>query len=162
MLKFVGTACVVLCLAACSGKSDTKEKKGGSPSPSPSGDGGGGGGSGSAEDVMKDMIKVQTEAADILEGVKDKETAKAAAPKLEELADRLEEVGKKMKKLGEPSKEVQKKLQEKFGADLIKEAVRGEAAKTKALKAAGDQPDFKKAMDKMEKATKSLRTKGSS
>jgi uncharacterized protein (TIGR03066 family) len=37
MVKFIGTACLILGLSSCSGKSD--KDKGGSPSPSPSGDG---------------------------------------------------------------------------------------------------------------------------
>jgi hypothetical protein len=112
------------------------------------------------EEFLRDHIKVLSDLADTFEAVKDKDTAKAAAPRVVALAERLEALGKKIQKLDDPSKEEQKKLQDKYGKDLIKQVFRQAMAEANAKKAAGNEPDFKKAALRLEKAQKSLRKGG--
>ena len=112
------------------------------------------------EEFLRDYVKVLSDLADAFEAVKDKDTARAAAPKVVALAERLEALGKKVQKLDDPSKEEQKKLQDKYGKDLVKQVFRQAMAEANAKKAAGDEPDFKKATLRLEKAQKSLRKGG--
>jgi hypothetical protein len=112
------------------------------------------------EAVMKDMIQSLSDMADILEGVKDKDSAKAAAPKLEAAAAKLEAVGKRAATLKEPSKEDQEKLMKKYGPELQKQTSRFTAAAASAGMKSGGDPDFIQAMKKLEEAGKSFQKPG--
>ena len=54
----------------------------------------------SYESVAKDSVKVMNEAADIYEGIKSKEDAEKAKPKLEKLAKNVPEVLARLEKAG--------------------------------------------------------------
>jgi hypothetical protein len=110
------------------------------------------------ETVTKAMLKALSDLSDVLETVKDKETAKAAAPKIDKIADRFEALAKEAKKLGKPSKEEEEKLK-KYEDDAKKQAQRMAVALVPAVTKSGGDPDFKKALDHLNKAMQSLATK---
>jgi hypothetical protein len=104
------------------------------------------------EGVMKDTISVMDEISVALESVKDKDSAKAAAPKIEAAADKLEALKKKAKDMGDPSKEEQEKLLKEYTPKLMAAAARmAKAGQEAGVKAAGE-PTFMKAIEKMSKA----------
>jgi hypothetical protein len=74
-LRCTLTALLVLSLCACSGKSDKEKDKDKGKSSS--------GGTADLDSVMKDAGTLMNEKAEILESIKDKETAEKARPKLE-------------------------------------------------------------------------------
>jgi hypothetical protein len=100
------------------------------------------------EAVMKDTIKAFADLADALESVKDRDTAKAAAPKINDAAERLEALKKKADKLGEPKGEEGKKLLGKYQSEFEKQALRMRTAANAAQKGGGE-PDFDKAIKRL-------------
>jgi hypothetical protein len=90
----------------------------------------------SPDSVMKDTIKYMNETADIFDGIKSKEDAEKAKPKLEAVNKKmkdLEERGKKLK-MNELSEEKKKALGEKYGPDLLKASLRMMTAMGKVRK----------------------------
>jgi uncharacterized protein (TIGR03066 family) len=110
--------------------------------------------------VAKDMIKALSELSDVLESVKDRDTARAAAPKIEAGAEKLEAVARRGEKLKEPSKEEQERLMKKYGPELEKQFPRYLAATLAAGQKSGGDPDFLKAMKKLDEAGKALQKMG--
>jgi hypothetical protein len=83
-MRFFGltlTTLLVLSLSACSGKSDKEKDKGKSS-----------GGAADLDSVMKDAGTLMNEKAEILESIKDKETAEKAKPKLEAINKKKKEL----------------------------------------------------------------------
>ncbi len=62
-------------------------------------------------DCMKDMNSV-------LDGVKDKESAEAAKPKMEKIAKRMEALGKRAKEMDKPPKEREDELKKKYDKEM--------------------------------------------
>jgi uncharacterized protein Yka (UPF0111/DUF47 family) len=60
--------------------------------------------------AAKDLIKAMNEIAGALETIKNKETARQAAAKIEKSCDKLEEIAKSLEKLPKLSKELDDKL----------------------------------------------------
>jgi hypothetical protein len=73
------------------------------------------------ESVTEEMIKGMNDAADLLTGIKDKQSADAAKPKLKTLGKKLADLKKRAEKLGKPTKEVEDKLKAKY-EEKIKQA----------------------------------------
>jgi hypothetical protein len=142
---------VVLGCSGGSGKDKDKDSKSGK-------DGSSGSDVAKNEAVLKGMMEQLNALADALESVKDKETAKAAAAKINKAADRLDELGKEAKGLPKLSKEEEAKLQKKYQDDLTKAATRMQkAAGPAGLKSGGD-PDFLKASMRLEEVGKALQS----
>jgi len=78
---------------------------------------GGCGGKSEREQLKEQEIATMNEAVDVLETIKDEESAKAAAPKLMEIAGRVKDLKKQQNALGKPSKDEQEKLNKKFDND---------------------------------------------
>jgi hypothetical protein len=72
------------------------------------------------ESVTEDSIDKMEEMVEVLKGIKDEASAKAARPKMEQIKKDMEELQKKSKALGEPPADVKQKLQEKHKAQLEK------------------------------------------
>jgi hypothetical protein len=72
------------------------------------------------ESVMKERIEKAKKMVEIMKGVKDEPTAKAAESKMKDLEKEMAAVDAKQSKLGEPSAEEQKRLEEKYGPELAK------------------------------------------
>jgi hypothetical protein len=105
------------------------------------------GGYSQAEQAVKEMISSMNDMSTTLESVKDKATAKAAAPKIEAAFDRLQEAKKK----GDAAKGTQadKDRLEKEYMPKVKEATeRWFKATLAATVASGGEPTFLKAMEK--------------
>jgi len=79
----------------------------------------GGCNSGSADDVMKDTVSTMNEMADVLDTIKDQESAKAARPKLENLLQRLKDLKAKADKI-KVTKSEEERLKKKYEPDLKK------------------------------------------
>ncbi|MBL8793538.1 MAG: hypothetical protein JNM56_06520 [Planctomycetia bacterium] len=81
-------------------------------------------GRGAAQDthevLLKEMVGNLKEATNVLKGVKDEETAKAATPKVKKIAESMKETAKKLEKLGKPTKEQEAELEKKYKEDLGK------------------------------------------
>ena len=83
------------------------------------------------EAIADDMVAKMRQMVDVMKGVKDEDSAKAAKPKVQALAKELDELKAKSDKLGKPSPETEKKLKEKhekeveqLTGDLLKEMMR--------------------------------------
>jgi len=76
----------------------------------------------SPDSVMKDQIKVSNELLDVLEGIKTKEDAEKAKPKLEQLGKKMKDVQDRAKKLkmDDMPKEKKEALQKKYKDDIEK------------------------------------------
>ncbi len=85
---------------------------------------------------MKGMIALVDEMAEVIDSVKDKASADAAAVRIPEITKKMEELSKKGEALEEPSPEVQLQLQELAGEVLGK--FMGLAMKMEGIK----QADF--------------------
>ncbi len=108
------------------------------------------------EAIAKEMLLVLTNFAEALEGVKDMETAKAAAPKIEKVAEDMEKVGKKLKDLPKLSKEEDAEFKKKFDPELMKVSKRLADVAIKAGVASGREPTFLAALKKVEEAGKNF------
>jgi hypothetical protein len=94
IMKHHWTLMAVLSLTLCAGCGDTHES------------------------LMDDQIGAMEEVATILEGVKDKDSAKAAKPRLEALAKRQQDIEKRVKELGEPTDEKKEQLMKVYAPRL--------------------------------------------
>ena len=70
------------------------------------------------EEVVKGIISALKEGADTLATIKDKDTAKAAAPKLRKVAESLRGLKKKADQLGNPSEDQKAELEKKYKKDM--------------------------------------------
>lgn len=66
------------------------------------------------ESVTEGAVEVMEEMAEIMEGVDDEDSAKAAAKKIDKLADRMEKLKKQRDELGKPSQEEDEALKKKY------------------------------------------------
>jgi hypothetical protein len=89
----------------------------------------------SPDSVIKDQIKLMNDMADVLEGIKDKDSAEKAKPKLEALAKKAKDIEERAKKLklDDMPKEKQEALKKKYEDDIKKAAGRFGAAMMKAM-----------------------------
>jgi hypothetical protein len=101
------------------------------------------------ESVIRGVISCMSDLADALESVKDKDSAKAAAPKINKICDRMEELAKKGKSLGEPPTAEAERLEKKYKPELEKQMKRLVAAQMKVALAGGNDPDFQKAIQRL-------------
>lgn len=86
------------------------------------------------EKVMRDTTAKWKEAAAILATVKDEASAKAAAPKLREVADDLKTLQQTANHLGEATAKQKTDLNEKYGTDFLQagKALQAEITRIKA------------------------------
>jgi hypothetical protein len=103
---------------------------------------------GKAEEATKQMLSAMDEVSAALESVKDKESAKAAAPKIEAATQRLAEVKKKLDTL-KGTKAEQEKLEKEYMPKILAAGKRLEAAALPAALKCEGEPTFLKAAEKM-------------
>ena len=94
----------------------------------------------SHEALMNDMIASMKEMGTILEGIKDKDTAKAAVPKLQEIAKRFQTFKKDSETLGEPDEATKKALEGKM-KELMEVAMKmaGEMMRIQSIPGAAEE-----------------------
>jgi ABC-type transporter Mla subunit MlaD len=112
-----------------------------------------------SEAGAKDMIKAMNEIADALETVKDKDTAKKAAPKIEQAANKMEEIGKTLGNL-KLTKAQDDKLTKELEPEMNKAAARLQKVTAPAAAACEKEEAFMKSMLRLESAGKSLQKIG--
>jgi hypothetical protein len=79
-----------------------------------------GGGGSDHEGLVKDSIRLMGELIAAMESVKDANSARAAADKLNRIADRLEEIGRKAKDLPKIGEAEEKRLKEKYEPEMLR------------------------------------------
>ncbi|MBP7865954.1 MAG: hypothetical protein KA419_08375 [Acidobacteria bacterium] len=95
---------------------------------------------GSHEAFMNDMIAAMKEMGTVLEGIKDKDSAKAAVPKLQEIVKRLNDLKEKGKALPEPDEATKKKLEEKLKELMeVSMKVAGEMMRVQGIEGAAEE-----------------------
>ena len=110
------------------------------------------------EDVIKDTLSTMKDVTKVLETVKDEDSAKAAKPKVKELAKKIQALKKRSKDLGKPTKEQEEAVKKylpqfiEVSQKLTKESERvkkvtGGPELLKELELAG-KPDEEKPKDK--------------
>src|SRR5262249_30358963 len=97
------------------------------------------------EPVVKGMLDQMNALATAYESVKDKNSAKAAAARINQICDRLSDLARQAKALGSPSPTVDDQLQKKYEPELKKAEARLQKAATQAGLLSGGDPDFLKA-----------------
>jgi hypothetical protein len=108
------------------------------------------------EAIANDLVKTINDLADVMESVKDKDTAKAAAIKINKICDRMSDVGKQIEKLPKLSKEEDDKLKAKLEPQLKKASERLiKAAPEAGLKSGGDT-DFINSLKRLDEVGKQL------
>jgi hypothetical protein len=112
------------------------------------------------EAVGKDMMQVLNDLADALESVKDQESAKAAAKKINEICDRMEALGKKAEALPKVTQAEKEKLDKQFNPQAEKLMPRLIAAGASARAKGGDEPDFQNALKRLESVGENLKKLG--
>ena len=100
------------------------------------------------EEVIQGLVKATSDFADALESVKDRETAKAAAVKINRIVDQLEELGKKAEDLPLITKRDDDKLIEKYKPEIKKQQERVEKVAFQAGVNSGGEPSFQKALER--------------
>jgi hypothetical protein len=73
----------------------------------------------SFDPLVKDQLDLYKEATNTLKTIKDKDTAKAAMPKLTKLHERMVNLGERFRKLGRPTDEQRASLDKKFKSSLM-------------------------------------------
>lgn len=81
-----------------------------------------------AEAMVDEVVAALTEVVEVLESIKDKDSADAAVAKLEAVKTRMDEAQVKMEAMGEPDEATQEKLAAKLLPALFTLAPRMEAA----------------------------------
>ena len=83
------------------------------------------------ESVMQDTMEKMEEMVEVLKGIKDEASAKAAKPKMEQIKKDMDELKAKANTLGEPPADVKQKLaekhkpqMEKLAGEMMKEMMR--------------------------------------
>jgi len=105
----------------------------------------------SHESIMRDSVALTNEAASVFEAVKDRESAKAAAPKLLAIAERAQSLKKRVDELPKLSADEQKKLLDKYLPELLKAGERANRAQNQAQRNSGGEPSFQEAIRKLER-----------
>jgi hypothetical protein len=72
----------------------------------------------SPDSVMKDMVNLTKEFADVMGGIKDKDSAEKAKSKLEDLATKMEKVAERARKIGKLDKNKREILEKKYKPEL--------------------------------------------
>jgi hypothetical protein len=108
------------------------------------------------EKVVKGLIDQLNELGDALESVKDKESAKAAAVRINKVCDRLKELAKEYEDLPKPSKAEDERLKKKYEGDLKKAAERVQKVAFDAGAKSQGEPDFLKAALRLQEVGKDL------
>ena len=114
------------------------------------------GGSSKHEKVIKGMVEQMNALADALENVKDKDSAKAAAAKINKICDKMAELGKEAEGLPKLSKSEDEKLKSKYEPELKKAGERMQKVAVEAGIKSGGDPDFLKAMQRLQEVGKDL------
>ena len=110
--------------------------------------------------LFKDMIKALSDLADALESVKDKDTAKSAAPKIDKVCDRLEALGKQAEKLPKLEGDEDKKLEKQFKESLTKQVTRLQKVAFQAGMNSGGEPTFVKSIMRLQTVGEALNKLG--
>ena len=83
------------------------------------------------ESVTQETVDKMEEMVEVMKGIKDEASAKAARPKMEQIKKDMEAIKAKSQALGEPSADVKKKLaekhkpqMEKLASEMMKEMMR--------------------------------------
>ena len=100
-------------------------------------------GSDTHESLAKESLAYMNEFAEILEGVNDVDSAKAAGPKLEALGEKFAALKRRSDILGEPTPEQKKAIQEKFEKELYGPMFRLTGASMKII----SNPEIKTIME---------------
>lgn len=106
----------------------------------------------------KEVIQALNDLADVLESVKDKDSSKAAADKIENVSDRMEKLKKRGDALPKLTKEEEEKLNQTFKDDREKAAKRLRSASTQAG-IQSTEPSFINAMQRSANARRELEKK---
>ena len=102
------------------------------------------------EPLIKEAIGHMNKMAEVLEGMKDVETAKKSEKDLNAAVEKMADVQKRMNALGKPSDEETKRIKEKFEEEMKQGQQRlQKAAVAAASKGPEVQEIIKKAMDKL-------------
>ena len=99
----------------------------------------------SPESITKDMIKAMNEMADVLESIKDKDSAEKAKPKLEALSKKMKDLKERADKLKVDDKK-KKELEEKYKDEVAKAGMRLFGALAKV----GSNPDAAAALKSLD------------
>jgi hypothetical protein len=111
--------------------------------------------------LVKDMIKALSDLAEALESVKDKDTAKAAAPKIDhKVCDKLEALGKSAEKLPKLEGDEPEKLKKQVKDDLTKQVDRLKKVAYQAGMNSGGEPAFMKSILRLQTASEALNKLG--
>jgi hypothetical protein len=108
------------------------------------------------EAVAKEMIKAMNDLADAFESVKDKNTAKAAAPKINAVCDKMVDIGKKAETLPKLSQAEDEKLKKALEPELKKATERFTKVVPQAVTNSGNDPDFIASLKRLEEVGKAL------
>ena len=100
-----------------------------------------------AEDATKEMLGLLNDISATLESVKDRESARAAAPKLESLVDRTQEVQNRALAI-KGTKADQERLEKAYKAKVEEAKNRLKNAVMSAVAKAGAEPSFTAALQK--------------
>jgi hypothetical protein len=79
---------------------------------------------GSHEAITREYLDVMSHIVNVCETIKDKDSAKAAQPKLGELLANLRELKTRAKEIGKINDSVQRKIDKKYDAEMEKLSVR--------------------------------------
>jgi hypothetical protein len=112
------------------------------------------------EAVTKGMLATLNDLADALESVKDKASAKAAAAKINTICDRLEDLGHQADALPKLTKSEEEKLEQKYTPEVRKARARFQSTGAQAARNCEREPDFLRAVKKLETVAKSLERLG--
>ena len=104
---------------------------------------------GKAEEATKQMLSAMDELSAALESVKDKETAKAAAPKIEAASQRMIDAKKKLEPL-KGSKAEEEKLAKEYKGKMEEAAKRLQSGDYSSMVKSDSEPTFLKAVKTLE------------
>ena len=102
------------------------------------------------EKIMREQISIMNDMAALLEGVKDSDSAKAAAPRVEKIASRFQELKKRADAAGKATEAEGERLAKEFGLELKTSTERLIKAGFKAAAACQGEETFVNAFKKME------------
>jgi hypothetical protein len=112
------------------------------------------------EAASQDALKLLTELADAMESVKDPESAKVAAVRINKVCDQLEELEKRVKALPKLSAADDDRLKKKFQPEVDKINQRAAKAAFQAGANSRGEPSFLAAVKRLEQVGKQLQAKG--
>jgi hypothetical protein len=115
---------------------------------------------GQHEVVIKGMVEQLHVLADAFESVKDKDTAKTAAGKINKVCERLSELAKQVKKLPKLTQEEDKRFQKKYEPELAKASRRLQQVAVQAGTNSGGEPEFLKSLGRLQEVGKALQSLG--